>query len=247
MKKLFTTTFILLFFAGIAFSQMIPLIGSTAPSFKANSTNGILTFPDDFGTSWKILFSHPQDFTPVCTTELLQLAYMQSEFENLGVKLAVISVDDINQHKEWKHHMENLDFKGQGIQKIEFPLFADPNGTHSIKYGMIHKPASSTKDVRGVFVLDSKNIVRSINFYPMEIGRNLKEIVRIVEALKTVEEEFVATPVDWNKGDDVLLTIKPSEIEKYKLNPEEYDDLYYTLGNMIWFRKAARTGMMENE
>jgi peroxiredoxin (alkyl hydroperoxide reductase subunit C) len=248
MKKLLTTLFALLLLVGISFSQKhIPLIGSTAPSFKANSTNGVLTFPDDFGTSWKILFSHPQDFTPVCTTELLQLAYMQSEFNKLGVKIAVISVDNINQHNDWKRHLENIDFKGRGLQTINFPLFEDPDGINSIKYGMIHSPASTSKDVRGVYILDSKNNVRSINFYPMEIGRSMSEIVRIIEALQTAEEKYVSTPVDWNKGDDVLVTYRPFNQEEYNLNPKKYDDQYYTLDDMIWFRKAVKPTVLRIE
>ena len=249
MKKLFTTLFALLFFAGISFSQKnIPLIGSTAPSFEANSTNGVLTFPDDFGNSWKILFSHPQDFTPVCTTELLELSFMQSEFERLGVKIAVVSVDNIKQHNNWKRHLESIDFKGRGSQTIHFPLFEDPDAKASLKYGMLHRPASTSKDVRGVYVLDSKNIVRSINFYPVEIGRNMNEIIRIVEALKTTEmEEHVSTPVNWEKGDDVLITYKPFNPEQYKLNPKKYDDMYYTLDDMIWYRKAVIPAVLKSE
>lgn len=249
MKKLLTTFFMLLFFTGISFSQkQIPLIGSTAPSFKANSTNGELTFPDDFGESWKILFSHPQDFTPVCTTELLELSFMQPEFEKLGVKVAVISVDEINQHNNWKRHLESIDFKGRGSQKIQFPLFEDPRAVVSKNYGMLHKPASTSKDVRGVYILDSKNIVRSINFYPIEIGRNMNEILRIVEALQTADqEEYVSTPANWNKGDDVLITYKPFDREQYKLNPKKYDDLYYSLDDMIWFRKTVKPNVLQSE
>jgi peroxiredoxin (alkyl hydroperoxide reductase subunit C) len=249
MKKLLTALFAVLFFTGISYSQkQIPLIGSTAPSFKANSTNGLLTFPDDFGASWKILFSHPQDFTPVCTTELLELAFMQPTFEKLGVRVAVISVDDIEQHYNWKRHLENIDFKGRGSQTIQFPLIEDPKALNSIKYGMIHSPASTSKDVRGVYILDSKNTVRSINFYPIEIGRNMDEIVRIVEALKTADrEEHVSTPVNWNKGDDVIVTYKPFNNEQYKLDPKKYDDQYYSLDDMIWFRKADKPTVLRNE
>ena len=248
MKKLLTALFTVLFFVGISYSQnQIPLIGTTAPSFESNSTNGVLTFPDDFGKNWKILFSHPQDFTPVCTTELLQLASMQSEFENLGVKIAVISVDDLEQHNNWKHHLENIDYKDHGLQTIQFPIFEDPNGLSSMKYGMIHKAASTSKDVRGVYILDSKNIVRSINFYPMEIGRNMNEIVRIVEALQTAEEEYVNTPVNWNKGDDVLVTYRPFTIEEYNLNPKKYNDQYYSLGNMVWFKKMNKPFVLKDK
>lgn len=249
MKKLLTTFFTLLFFTGVSFSQKeIPLIGSVAPSFKANSTNGVLTFPDDFGSSWKILFSHPQDFTPVCTTELLELSFMQPKFEKLGVKVAVISVDNIKQHNNWKLHLEGIDFKGRGSQTIHFPMFEDPDAKVSIKYGMLHKPASTNKDVRGVYILDAKNIVRSINFYPIEIGRNMNEIVRIVEALQTADqEEHVSTPVNWNKGDDVLITYKPFNAEQYKLDPKKYDDMYYSLDDMIWFRKTVKPIVLTSE
>ncbi len=249
MKKLFTALFAVLFFAGISYSQkQIPLIGSTAPSFKANSTNGVLTFPDDFGESWKILFSHPQDFTPVCTTELLELAFMQPVFEKLGVDVAVISVDNIKQHKNWKDHLESIDFKGRGLQSIQFPLFEDPKALNSIKYGMLHRPVSTSKDVRGVYVIDSKNIVRSINFYPIEIGRNMDEIVRIVEALKTAdEEEYVSTPVNWNKGDDVLVTHRPFSNEQYKLDPKKYDAQFYSLDDMIWFKRTTKSTVLKNE
>lgn len=249
MKIFCTTVFTLLFFTGISFSQKhIPLIGSTAPSFKANSTNGVLTFPDDFGENWKILFSHPKDFTPVCTTELLELAYMQSEFKKLGVKVAVISIDNLKQHTNWKRHLESIDFKGRGSQEIQFPLFEDPDAVVSKNYGMLHKSASTSKDIRGVYVLDSKNIVRSINFYPIEIGRNMNEIVRIVEALQTAdEEEHVSTPVNWEKGDDVLITYKPFDREQYKLNPKKYDELYYSLDDMIWFRKTVKPTILKSE
>lgn len=243
VKKLFAATILLTFLIGNTFGQNkeIPLIGSKAPSFTAESTNGKITFPEDFGRSWKILFSHPQDYTPVCTTELLELAYMQSEFESLGVKIAVISVDNIKQHKNWKLHLESINFKDRGLQEIHFPIFEDPDAKSSIKYGMLHKPTSTSKDVRGVYVIDSDNVVRSINFYPVDIGRNMKEIVRIVKALKTADqEELIATPVNWKKGDDLLLLYKPFNSEQYKLNPKKYDDQYYSLGDMVWFRKAEK-------
>lgn len=143
--------------------------------------------------------------------------------------------------------MESINFQGHGVQTIDFPLFEDPNGVASIKYGMIHSPASTSKDVRGVYILDSKNIVRSINFYPVEIGRNMDEIVRIIEALQTAEEKYVSTPVNWNKGDDVLITYKPFTLEQYNLNPKKYDDLYYNLDDMVWFRKMDNPVVLKDE
>ena len=156
MKKFGLTVIALAFLVGGVFSQSstsIPLIGSTAPSFSAKSTNGKVVFPDDFGKSWKILFSHPQDFTPVCSSELLELAYMQKDFERLGVKIAVISTDDVEQHNMWKAHLEELDYKGRGTQKINFPIFDDSKATASKTYGMLHEPVSTNKDIRGVFII----------------------------------------------------------------------------------------------
>lgn len=240
MKKLVLTVATVMFIFGVAIAQKnkIPLIGSQAPSFTAKSTDGKITFPDGFGDSWKILFSHPQDFTPVCSSELLELAYMQDEFDQLGVKVAVISTDDIDQHNMWKAHLEELDYKNRGIQKIEFPLFEDQNGAISKKYGMLHEPVSTTKDIRGVFIIDSENVVRSINFYPMEVGRNMQEIVRIVEALQKTDAEQVLTPANWTQGDDVMVPYYPYTKAELAVNPELEDD-YYNVGNRMWFKKVT--------
>lgn len=185
MKKLVISAVLCFLCIGTVSSQSnkIPLIGSKAPSFTVESTKGQLTFPNDFGKNWKILLSHPQDFTPVCSSELLELAFMQKEFEDLGVKIAVISTNDLVLHKMWKAHLEELNYKGRGPQKNEFPLIDDHQYVASKKYGMLHEPVSTNKNVRGVFIIDANNIVRSINFYPMEVGRNMKEIERMVVAL----------------------------------------------------------------
>ncbi len=220
--------------------DQIPLIGSEAPSFTAKSTNGKMTFPDAYGTSWKILFSHPQDFTPVCSSELLELAYLQNEFDRLGVKLAIISTDNLDQHYMWKAHLEELNYKGRGTQKINFPLFEDVDASASRKYGMLHTPTSTTKDVRGVFVIDHDNIVRSINFYPMEVGRNMDELVRIVEALQTTERADVLTPANWHEGDDVLVPYYPYTEAQLIADPGLKDD-FYSVGNRMWFKKVGNT------
>ncbi len=238
MKKLFLTFATMAFFLGSVYSQ-IPLIGSTAPSFTAKSTEGKMTFPDDFGNSWKILFSHPQDFTPVCSSELLELAYMQKDFDKLGVKIAVISTDDVNQHNLWKAHLEELDYKNRGTQKILFPILDDHSATVSKKYGMLHQPISTNKDIRGVFIIDGNNIVRSINFYPMEVGRNMGEIIRIVEALQTTEKEEVLTPANWNEGDDVMVPYFPYTKEQLAADPD-LENEFYNVGNRMWFKKAKQ-------
>ncbi|HSO85821.1 MAG TPA: redoxin domain-containing protein [Draconibacterium sp.] len=241
MKKLFLSSVICILVSGAIIAQessKIPLIGSKAPSFSAQTTNGKLTFPDDYGTSWKILFSHPQDFTPVCSSELLELSHMQDEFRKLDVKLAIISIDDVETHKMWKAHLEEIDYKGRGNQKIEFPIIDDQKAVASKKYGMLHEPVSSKRDIRGVFIIDTKNIVRSVNFYPMEVGRNMNEIVRTIEALQATEQAKVITPANWKKGDDVMVPYYPYTTEQLEANPALKDE-YYNMGNRMWFKKAV--------
>lgn len=225
---------------GVVFAQgnKIPLIGSTAPSFTVESTNGQITFPGDYGKKWKILFSHPQDFTPVCSSEVLELAYMQKEFDDLGVKIAVVSTNNLALHKMWKAHLEELDYKGRGPQKIEFPIIDDHQYVASRKYGMLHEPVSTNKDVRGVYIIDGNNIVRSINFYPIEIGRNMKEIERMVVALQTSDKASVLTPANWNPGDDVMVGHFPYTEKELTKNPRLKDE-YYNVGNWIWFKKGS--------
>lgn len=240
MKKVLLSAVALMFFATTVLSQdKIPLIGSQAPSFTAKSTNGKMTFPDDFGNSWKILFSHPQDFTPVCSSELLELAYMQKNFEKLNVKFAVISTDDVAQHDLWKEHLQELDYKGRGKQAIEFPIIEDVKAVASKRYGMLHEPTSTVKDVRGVFVIDPNNVVRAINFYPMQVGRNMIEIERTVVALQTADKEQVLTPANWNSGDDVLVPYFPYTKEQLAANPELQDE-FYNVGNRMWFKKGDK-------
>lgn len=249
MKRLMLTFVTLVFVCSVVMSQstqknQIPLIGAEAPSFTAVSTDGKITFPDSYGNNWKILFSHPQDFTPVCSSELLELAYLQNDFERLGVKIAVISTDNIGQHEMWKAHLEELDYKGRGTQTINFPIIEDVEAKASKKYGMLHTPTSTTKDVRGVFIIDSDNIVRSINFYPMQVGRNMNEIVRIVEALQTTEMAEVLTPANWNEGDDVLVPYYPYTEAQLIADPTLKDD-FYNVGNRMWFKKNGKTASFD--
>jgi peroxiredoxin (alkyl hydroperoxide reductase subunit C) len=224
---------------GFAQKNDIPLIGSKAPSFTAESTNGKITFPEDYGKKWKILFSHPQDFTPVCSSELSELAYMQKDFEKLGVQIAIISTDNVAQHKSWKAWLEELDYKGHGPQKINFPIIEDPTYLVSKQYGMLHRPISTTKDVRGVFIVDPNNIVRSINFYPMQVGRNMEEFERIIVALQTADKEMVLTPANWVLGDDVIVPYYPYTNGELAVNPTLKDD-YYNVGGYLWFKKANK-------
>lgn len=212
--------------------QDLPQLGEKAPKFVANSTHGEISFPKDFKKNWKILFSHPQDFTPVCTSELLELAQCKYKFDNLGVKIAVISTDELEHHKLWVKSMEELTYKGKSHSKIDFPLIADPKGMASMEYGMIHPKANSTKNVRGVFIIDPANKIRSIMYYPMAVGRNMDEIERTVLALQKYDRENVLTPANWNPGDDVIvpyLTYTPElDVEKAKnADPSAYAVSWY--------------------
>jgi len=239
-KKILTFCFVaLLALVSNAQGNKIPLIGSKAPSFTSETTNGTLSFPDDYGKSWKILFSHPQDFTPVCSSELLELANLQKDFAKLDTKIAIISTDDLNMHKMWKAQLQELDYKGRGAQKIDFPIIDDHTAKVSKEYGMLHEPTSSNRDIRGVFIIDPKNVIRSVNFYPMQVGRNMQEIVRILEALQTSDEQAILTPANWKPGDDVLMTHFPYTDKELAENPN-IKDAYYQVGNRMWFKKAEK-------
>ena len=238
MKKLIILSVILLI-ATMAWSQnQIPLIGSKAPSFTAETTNGNLNFPHDFGKNWKVLMSHPGDFTPVCTSEILKLSHMQEQFSKINVKLAIISTESLEMHQMWKKSIEEIDVEGYGKSTIEFPIIDDKSAKISKLYGMLHEPISTTKDVRGVFVICPKNKIHAVNFYPMSIGRNMDEVYRLVVALQTSMESEVLTPVNWVLGDDVLVPYKPYSQKDLEKNPQIADQ-YYSVGGSMWFKKIA--------
>lgn len=212
----------------------IPLIGSVAPAFTAGSTNGSVNFPGDYGNSWKILLSHPQDFTPVCSSEIMELANHQAEFDNLGVKLVVLSSDALSTHMDWKKALEELDYKGKKIEKIKFPLVEDPDKVASRMYGMMHPETNSSKDVRGVFVVDPDNIVQAIYFYPMVVGRSTDELLRLVKALQATTSGSVLAPANWQTGNDLLVNIPPA----VEMTQSQVDDEgFYKLAWFMWYKK----------
>ena len=215
-------------------SYTIPLIGSVAPSFKAESTNGQINFPEDYGKNWKIIFSHPQDFTPVCSSELLELAHLQSEFEKLGVKVLVVSTDKVEQHFRWKASLETITYEGRAPEKINFPIVSDDKYLIADRYGMLHEPTSTSKDIRGVFIIDPDNIIQAIYFYPVSVGRNMDEIVRTVEALQIANNNIV-TPANWEPGDDVMLKYMTDE-DKAE-NQGTHDSDVYELTWYMVFKK----------
>jgi peroxiredoxin (alkyl hydroperoxide reductase subunit C) len=214
----------------------IPLLGETAPSFTAESTEGTLNFPTDYGRSWKVLFSHPQDFTPVCTSEILELANLQEKFKDFNVKLAVISTDPLDMHHQWKKAMEEIEYKDRSGVKIKFPIIDDDKLAISMKYGMIHAPTNTTKDVRGVFIIDPDDVIRAIYFYPTQVGRSTDELLRTLTALQTTYKKDLMTPADWRAGDDVLVPFLP---KVDPAQPEVVPEGYYKLAWFMWYKKAG--------
>ena len=204
----------------------LPLLGEKAPSFTGESTAGIINFPEEYAGSWTILFSHPADFTPVCSTELLELGALQDDFEKLGVKLIVLSTDAISSHTQWVSSLETIKYKNREPVKIKFPLVADEKLEISRKYGMIHPNSSSTKDIRGVFIIDPSSKIRAIFFYPMSVGRNMDEIKRTVTALQTADNYNVSIPADWQPGDDVLVKTPENQDDK-KGDKSVYELIWY--------------------
>ncbi|MFC2089831.1 peroxiredoxin [Bacteroidota bacterium] len=221
MKKLFVLGILCLTFTAATAqqggSQRIPLIGTKAPSFKSPSTNGPISFPDDFPGQWKILFAHPRDFTPVCSSEILDLAYRQEDFKALNTQILVLSVDRMVSHRSWKADLEDIDFRGKGKVNIEFPLVVDSSYAISYKYGMVDTQSKSGQSVRGVFIIDPQNTVRAFQFYPSEVGRSTDEILRALQALQAHDShEDIVVPVNWKPGDDFM---------KHSLSPEDKQEL----------------------
>jgi len=184
----------------------LPLIGDRAPEFRAKTTQGEINFPKDFEGSWVVFFSHPADFTPVCTTEFMTFASMQEEFTKRNCKLLGLSIDSIYAHIAWLRTIyEKIEYKGMRNLEITFPVIEDLKMEVSRLYGMLQPGASTTQAVRAVFIIDPKGIVRAILYYPLSNGRDINEILRLVIALQTSDEYGVATPANWRPGDDVIV------------------------------------------
>ena len=184
----------------------MPRIGDKAPSFKASTTQGEINFPEQYAGSWVILFSHPADFTPVCTSEFMTFASMQEQFEKANCKLVGLSVDGLYSHIAWLRTIkEKIEYRGMKDVEVRFPLIEDITMEVAKKYGMIQPGESSTKAVRAVFIIDPKGIIRAIIYYPLSLGRNFDELYRALIALQTADAFSVATPADWRPGDDVIV------------------------------------------
>jgi len=214
----------------------IPLIGEEAPHFTAESTSGLVNFPGDYGHKWKILFSHPQDFTPVCSSEIIELAYLKKDFDELGVKLAVVSVDELAMHEQWKKAMESLNIDNRGQVKIDFPIIDDANRVIAREYGMLHPKTGSNRAVRGVFIIDPDDIIQAIYFYPANVGRSTDEIIRTVTALQATRHQLAATPVNWRSGQDLMVTYHPRDKNATTLDKPPQG--YYERAWFMWYKKA---------
>lgn len=189
-------------------------LGDTAPDFDVETTEGQLRFHDYIGDGWGVLFSHPKDFTPVCTTELGEVAKLKPEFDKRNVKVLGLSVDPVSDHKAWASDIEET----QG-HALNFPLIADPDRKVSGLYGMIHPNADDTLTVRSVFVVGPDKKIKLTITYPASTGRNFQEILRVIDSLQLTAHHQVATPVNWKHGDEVIIVPSVSNDEAKKKFP----------------------------
>ncbi len=217
----------------------LPLIGEPAPSFTAITTQGTINFPEDYKGKWVILFSHPADFTPVCTTEFMTFATMAEEFKALNTELVGLSVDSLYAHIAWLRKIQEFEWKGMKNVEVEFPLIEDIRMDVAKKYGMIQPGQSNTQAVRAVFVVDPEGKVRTILYYPLSMGRNFDEIKRIILALQKADADGVATPADWRPGDDVIVPTAGS-CGTAKERTESDDPNQYCLDWFMCFRREGK-------
>lgn len=195
-------------------------LGDTAPDFTAETTAGTVSLHEYLGDSWGVLFSHPADFTPVCTTELGRVAALKEEFEKRNVKVLGLSVDGLSDHEAWSADIAET----QG-HALNFPLIADPDRSVANAYGMLHPNASATMTVRSVFVIGPDKAVKLTLTYPASTGRNFNEILRVIDSLQLTADYKVATPVDWEDGDDVIIVPAVSDEEAKERFPNGWNAL----------------------
>lgn len=190
----------------IDMNHRLPLIGEKAPSFKAETTRGTIDFPDDYRGKWVVFFSHPADFTPVCTTEFLAFAAIREDLAKLNTELLGLSVDSNFSHIAWLRTIkEKIEFKGMRNVEIPFPIVSDLNMDVARQYGMLHPETSGTQTVRAVFFIDPQSIIRAMLYYPLTNGRNMAEIKRLLTAMQRTDEYKISTPADWQPGDEVII------------------------------------------
>ena len=218
----------------------LPLIGDPAPSFRAKTTMGEINFPKDYKGKWVILFSHPADFTPVCTTEFMTFAHMQEDFRKLNTELIGLSIDSIYAHIAWLRTIkEKIEFNGMKNIEVMFPVIEDLKMDVSKKFGMVQPSVSSTQAVRAVFIMDPEAKVRAILYYPLTTGRNMDEIKRMIIAMQKADKEQIATPANWQPGDDVIVP-PPGSCGSAKDRVESQSDDQYCLDWFMCFKKEKK-------
>jgi len=218
----------------------MPLIGDTAPAFKARTTMGDINFPGDYKGKWVILFSHPADFTPVCTTEFMTFASMQEEFKKLNCELIGLSIDSIYAHIAWLRTIkEKIDYKGMKNVEVKFPVIEDIKMDVAKTFGMLQPNASTTQAVRAVFLIDPAAKIRAVLYYPLSNGRDMEEIKRLLIALQKSDKEGIATPANWQPGDDVIIPT-PGSCGLVKERMEKKEEGKYCLDWFICFKKEKK-------
>jgi alkyl hydroperoxide reductase subunit AhpC len=195
-------------------------LGDTAPDFEVETTDGKIRFHDWIGDRWAVLFSHPKDFTPVCTTELGMVARLKSDFEKRNAKVIGLSIDPVDSHKSWANDIRET----QG-SALNFPIIADPQHKVADLYGMMHPNEDQSHTVRTVFVIDPKKKIRLMLIYPQTAGRNFDEILRVIDSLQLTDKHKVATPANWKQGDDVIIVPAVSNDEAKTLFPKGWKEL----------------------
>ena len=218
----------------------IPIIGEDAPSFTAVTTQGQINFPEDYKGKWVILFSHPADFTPVCTTEFMTFASMQEEFRKMNTELIGVSIDSIFSHIAWlKRIEEKIEYKGMKNVEIKFPVIADLRMEVAKKYGMVQRKGSRVQTARATFVIDPESKIRAIIYYPVPNGRNIQELKRLVIAIQKSDEEDISTPANWQPGDDVVVH-PPRSMEEVKERLESTENGVYCLDWFLCLKKESK-------
>lgn len=220
----------------------MPLIGDMAPSFHAVTTQGEINFPQDYYGRWVILFSHPADFTPVCTTEFMTFASMINEFKALNTELIGLSIDGLYSHIAWLRKIKELAWKDMKHVDVTFPLIADASMEIARKYGMLHPGSSNTQTVRATFLIDPEGKIRAILYYPATTGRNMQEIKRMIIALQKADCDRVATPADWLPGDDVILPA-PGTCGAARDRMERVNEKMYCLDWFLCFQQSNHEPM----
>ena len=196
------------------------LLGDTAPDFEAETTAGRIRFHDWIGEDWVVFFSHPADFTPVCTTEFGAVAQLADEWEKRGTKVIGVSVDGVEDHNKWIADIEDTQ-----NAVVNFPIIGDPEKTVATLYNMIHPNADAKVTVRAVYVIDNNKKIRAAIIYPPSAGRNFDEILRLIDSLQLTDTQKVATPVNWQDGDDVIIVPSVTNEEADKLFPKGYTEI----------------------